>query len=107
MASWKFPVLEEVSLGADAADGAWAQAQQTLRTEGGTADQPVGDQARFFHRVVDRLGERLAGSFEAIRGHSPLTDIPAATGTARAAGADLLELAWCPRAGPLMLSAQP
>ena len=28
MVSWKCPVLEEVALGADAAEGVWAQAQR-------------------------------------------------------------------------------
>jgi len=74
MVSWKCPVQEEVALGADAAEGVWAQAQQRSRLRAVLPTSRSVAKTQFFHRIADRLGERLAGSFEAIRGHSPPPD---------------------------------
>jgi len=89
MVLWKCPVLEEVALGADASEGVWAQAQQRSGLRAVPPTSRSVTKTPFSHRIADRLGERLAGSFEAIRGHSPLPDILAATETTRAAGTDL------------------
>ncbi len=53
------------------------------RSLGALADGPL-------QRVQAALGERHAGSFTAVRSHSPREDVIAAADAARAAGADLL-----------------
>lgn len=53
------------------------------RSLGALADGPL-------QRIAAALGPRLAGSFTAVRAHSPREDVIAAAAAARACGADLL-----------------
>ena len=88
--SWKYPVLEQVLIGADAATAVRAEAERldrrrvvlfTSRSVAGTA---------FFDSVVDGLGCRFAASFEAISAPASLRDVLSAAAVARAASADLV-----------------
>jgi len=56
MVSWKYPVLKEVALGADAAEGVWAQAQQRSGLRAVLLASRSVAKSQFFHRIADRLG---------------------------------------------------
>lgn len=90
--SFAIPAQERIIHGQPAGQAVRAEAERlgaqrvfliSGRSLGALADGPL-------QRVAAALGERHAGSFAAVRAHSPREDVIAAAEAARAAGADLL-----------------
>ncbi len=86
------PAQERIIHGMPAAAAVRAEAERlgarrvfliSGRSLGALADGPL-------QRVAQALGERHAGTFAAVRAHSPREDVIAAAAAARACGADLL-----------------
>jgi maleylacetate reductase len=89
--SHRFPTMEEVVYGRPAAEAVAALAdafgaQRLFLVTTRSLDTPNGAVAA----LKAALGDRCAGTFSAIRAHSPREDVVACADAARAAGADLL-----------------
>ena len=86
-----FTAMEQVTYGKPAADelAAFAQrtgAQRVFLMASGT----LGRETDEIERVTNALGDRHAGTFDAMPAHSPRSAVIAAANQARAAGADLI-----------------